>query len=58
MFMTTNELITKMEEVFNTLKTEQAKVTKKAKNNARKSSTELRKLLVEFKKASLVESKQ
>jgi len=56
--MTTNELITKMEEVFNTLKTEQAKVTKKAKNNARKSSTELRKLLVEFKKASLAESKQ
>lgn len=55
--MNSDELVVKMTEVFSTLTTEHAKVTKKAKNEARKASTELVKLLKEFKKTSVAESK-
>lgn len=55
--MNTQELITRMQEVFETLTTENSSKFKTGKGRARKASSELKKLAGEYKKASLEESK-
>ena len=55
--MNSQEIITKMQELLETISTEQAKTTKKAHNLARKASSELKKLAGEFKKTSSNEDK-
>lgn len=55
--MSTQELITKMQEVFETLTVENSSKFKAGKARARKAAGELKKLTSEFKKASLEESK-
>jgi|LakMenEpi03Aug12_release.lakeMendotaPanAssembly.Ray.scaffolds.fasta_scaffold51507_7 hypothetical protein len=55
--MNTQELITRMQEVFETLTTENSSKFKTGKGRARKAASELKKLAGEYKKASLEESK-
>lgn len=55
--MNTQELITRMHEVFETLTTENSSKFKSGKGRARKAASELKKLAGEYKKASLEESK-
>ena len=55
--MNTQELITRMQEVFETLTTENSSKFKTGKGRARKAASELKKLSGEYKKASLEESK-
>jgi hypothetical protein len=55
--MNTQELITRMQEVFETLTTENSSKFKTGKGRARKAASELKKLAGEYKRASLEESK-
>ena len=55
--MNTQELITRMQELFETLTTENSSKFKTGKGRARKAASELKKLAGEYKKASLEESK-
>jgi hypothetical protein len=55
--MNTSELIVKMEELLEVIKSENAKTAKAAHNRARKASSELKKLAGEFKKTSTAEDK-
>lgn len=55
--MTTQEIVTKMQELLEIVVTKQASKTKKDHNLARKASSELKKLAGEFKKTSAAEDK-
>lgn len=55
--MTTQEIVTKMQELMEIVATKQASKTKKDHNLARKASSELKKLAGEFKKTSAAEDK-
>ena len=55
--MNTSELIAKMEELLEVVRTENEKTAKAAHGRARKAASELKKLAGEFKKASTAEDK-
>jgi hypothetical protein len=55
--MNTQELVTKMEELLEVVKSENAKTAKAAHGRARKAASELKKLAGEFKKTSTAEDK-
>jgi hypothetical protein len=55
--MNTQELVTKMEELLEVVKSENAKTAKAAHGRARKAASELKKLAGEFKKISSAEDK-
>jgi hypothetical protein len=55
--MNTQELVTKMEELLEVVKSENAKTAKAAHGRARKAASELKKLAGEFKKVSSAEDK-
>ena len=55
--MNTQELITAMEALLETVKTENEKSSKAAHGRARKAASELKKLAGEFKKTSTTEDK-
>lgn len=55
--MNTQELVTKMEELLEVAKSENAKSSKAAHARARKAAGELKKLAGEFRKASVAEDK-
>jgi hypothetical protein len=55
--MNTQELVTKMEELLEVVKSENAKTSKAAHGRARKAASELKKLAGEFKKVSSAEDK-
>ena len=55
--MTSQELYTKMAELFETLTIEHNKPTKAAHGRARKAAGELKKLITEYRKASTLEDK-
>jgi len=55
--MNTQELITRMQEVFENLTTENSSKFKTGKGRARKAASEFSKLAGEYKRASLEESK-
>lgn len=55
--MNTQELITRMQEVFETLITEDSSKFKTGKGRARKAASELKNLAAEYKRASVEESK-
>ena len=56
--MTSQELHTKMAELFETLTIEHSKTAKAAHGRARKAAGELKKLATEYRKASTAEDKQ
>jgi hypothetical protein len=55
--MNTQELVTKMEELLEVVKSENTKTAKAAHGRARKAASELKKLAGEFKKTSTAEDK-
>jgi hypothetical protein len=55
--MTSQELYTKMAELFETLTIEHNKSAKAAHGRARKAAGELKKLITEYRKASTLEDK-
>jgi hypothetical protein len=55
--MNTQELVVKMEELLETVKSENEKSSKAAHGRARKAASELKKLAGEFKKTSTAEDK-
>jgi hypothetical protein len=55
--MNTSELVAKMEELLEVVKTENEKTSKAAHGRARKAASELKKLAGEFKKTSSAEDK-
>ena len=55
--MTSQELYTKMAELFETLTIEHNKPVKAAHGRARKAAGELKKLITEYRKASTLEDK-
>jgi hypothetical protein len=55
--MNTQEIFEKIEELFGEFKTEHSKTTKKAHNNARKALGEIKKLVSDYRKASILEDK-
>jgi hypothetical protein len=55
--MTSQELHTKMAELFETLTIEHSKPAKAAHGRARKAAGELKKLITEYRKASTLEDK-
>lgn len=55
--MNTQELVAKMEELLEVVKTENSKTAKAAHGRARKAAGELKKLAGEFKKVSSAEDK-
>jgi hypothetical protein len=55
--MTSQELHTKMVELFETLTIEHSKPAKAAHGRARKAAGELKKLITEYRKASTLEDK-
>jgi len=56
--MTSQELYTKMAELFETLTIEHNKPAKAAHGRARKAAGELKKLITEYRKASTLEDKE
>lgn len=56
--MNTQELVEKMELLFETFKAEHSKTTKKAHGQARKTLGEIKKLVSEYRKASIEENKK
>jgi hypothetical protein len=55
--MNTSELVVKMEELLEVVRTENEKASKAAHGRARKAASELKKLAGEFKKVSSAEDK-
>lgn len=55
--MNTQEIFEKIESLFGEFKTEHSKTTKAAHARARKASGEIKKLLTEYRKASIAEDK-
>ena len=56
--MNTQEIFEKIELLFEEFKTEHAKTTKKAHGNARKTLGEIKKLVSDYRKASIDEDKK
>jgi ElaB/YqjD/DUF883 family membrane-anchored ribosome-binding protein len=56
--MNTQELVTKMEELLEVVKSENAKTAKAAHGRARKTLGEIKKLVSEYRKASIEEDKK
>jgi hypothetical protein len=55
--MNTQELVVKMEELLETIKSENVKTSKAAHGRARKAASELKKIAGEFKRTSSAEDK-
>lgn len=55
--MTTQEIFEQIESVFEEFKTEHSKTTKVSKKNARKLALELKNLMLNYKRTSVVEGK-
>ena len=55
--MNTQELKEQLDALYETFSTEQEKTTKKAHGNARKALGEIKKLITEYRKASIAEDK-